>query len=112
MRVLMLTHNMAGIGGNYQRAWSIARGLSGREIEVTLLASRRIPGPRRIESDVSGCRIIQMGDLFPRRLRHSGLSPMDVAGRLAFIRSHPYALVHGMDHRPAVSIPALAGRRR
>jgi glycosyltransferase involved in cell wall biosynthesis len=112
MRVLMLTHNMAGIGGNFQRVWSMARGLAGRGVEVTLLASRRVAGARRIESDKSGIRLVQMGDLFPRRLRHGGLSPMDVAGRLAFIRSRPYDLVHGMDHRPAVSIPALAARRR
>jgi len=112
MRVLMLTHNMAGIGGNFQRAWSIARGLAGRGVDVTLLASRRIPGPWPIESEVTGVRVIQMGDMFPIRVRHGGLSPMDVAGRLAFIRSRRYDLVHGMDHRPAVSIPALAARRR
>ena len=112
MHVLMLTHNMAGIGGNFQRAWSIGRALAARGVEVTLLASRRVAGARRIESDQSGIRVIQMGDLFPRRLRHGGLSPMDVAGRLAFVRSRRYDLVHGMDHRPAVSIPALAARRR
>src|SRR4030065_24628 len=112
MRVLMLTHNMAGIGGNFPRGWSVGRGLPGRGVEGTVLASRRVAGARRIESDMSGIRVIQMGDLFPRRLRHGGLSPMDVAGRLAFITSRRYDLVHGMDHRPAVSIPALAARRR
>ena len=112
MRVLMLTHNMAGLGGSFQRAWSMARGLAEWGVEVTLLASRRSPGLQRIASDVSGIRVIEMGDLFPERLRHGGLSPMDVARRLGFVRSHGYDLVHSFDHRPAVSLPALAARRR
>jgi glycosyltransferase involved in cell wall biosynthesis len=112
MRVLMLTHNMAGIGGSYQRSWSLARGLAGRGVQVTLLASRRRPGWRRVEEVVGGVRVVQMADWLPERVRHGGLSPLDLAGRLDYVRSTRFDLIHGFDHRPAVSLPALHARRR
>jgi len=112
MRVLMLTHNMAGLGGSYQRAWSIARGLSHWGIDVTLLAGRARPGLGLIQENRSGVNVVQVPDLFPWRLRHGGLSPMDMAYRVQFARSRQHDLVHGFDHRPAVSVPALAARRQ
>jgi glycosyltransferase involved in cell wall biosynthesis len=112
MKILMLTYNMAGIGGSFIRAYSLAKSLVHLGYQVTLLASRRFPGRKRIKEEISGVRIIQMADWMPERVRHGGLSPFDVFGRLEHIRRMPYDLVHGFDHRPAVSIPALFARRR
>ena len=55
-----------------------------------------------------------MPDVLPARVRHGGLSPLDVVLRTAAAGSSSCDLVHGFDHRPAVSIPALftRGRRR
>ncbi len=112
MKILMLTYNMAGIGGNFMRVYSLAKSLVHLGYQVTLLASRRFPGRKRIEEEVSGVRIIQMADWMPERVRHGGLSPIDVFGRLEHVSRVRYDLVHGFDHRPAVSIPALFARRR
>ncbi len=108
----MLTYNMAGIGGNFIRVHSLAKSLVHLGYKITLLASRRFPGMKRIEEEVSGVRIIQMADCMPERVRHGGLSPIDVFGRLEHVRRVRYDLVHGFDHRPAVSIPALFARRQ
>lgn len=111
MRILMLTHNMAGIGGSYMRAHSLARALAKLGMDVTLMASRRNCGWKVIRETRDGVQVIQMADFCPKRARHGGLSPIDLLGRLAQANG-PYHLVHGFDHRPAVSITALAVRRK
>lgn len=108
----MLTHNMAGLGGSYQRSWALARGLARWDVEVTLMASRRTPGWGQVEEDAGGVRVVQMADRFRQRVRHGGLSPMDIVGRLGYVRLLRFDVIHGFDHRPAVSLPALAARRR
>ena len=112
VRVLMLTHNMAGIGGSFMRSASLAGALVELGHEVTLLVSRREIGLRRIETVQEGVRILQMPDLLPQRVRHGGLSPIDLSARCRFVLSERFDLIHGFDHRPAVSLPALLGRRR
>jgi len=111
MRILLLTHNAAGIGGSYQRAWGLGRALAGRGHEVHLMAARARPGlrPRRTLED--GVRIWEAPDVFPFRIRHAGLSPLDVAGRLASSARLQVDVVHSFDHRPACSLVALAARR-
>ena len=111
MRVLMMTHNMAGLGGSFMRAHSLAKSLVVLGNHVTLIASRRLPGRHRIEEEIDGVRVIQMADLLPERVRHGGLSPLDLAGRVKHADG-PYDIIHGFDHRPSVSIPALLMRQR
>jgi len=108
----MLTHNMAGIGGSFMRSASLAGALVELGHEVTLLASRREIGLRRIETLQEGVRILQMPDLLPGRVRHGGLSPIDLSARCCLVLQERFDLIHGFDHRPAVSLPALLGRRR
>jgi glycosyltransferase involved in cell wall biosynthesis len=105
MRILLLTHNRAGLGGSFLRGFSIGRALSALGHEVTLVASRGERGFRTLREYASGLEIVQMPDALPARIRHGGLSPMDLLGRLML--SNSCDLVHGFDHRPAVSIPAL-----
>ena len=53
-----------------------------------------------------------MGDLFPSSFRKGGLSPIDFSGRLLHSFSRKYDLIHGFDHRPVVSLPAMVGQFR
>lgn len=110
MRVLMLTHNMAGLGGTYLRAYSLAVPLVAMGHEVTLLASAAQPTLRTREMTVHGVRIIQMGGITPARVRHGGLDPFDGVRRVQHVHAHAYDIVHGFDHRGAVSLPALWAR--
>ena len=112
MRILLLTHNVAGQGGSYQRAWGLGRALAARGHETILLAARVRPGMRSVEGDDQGLRVWQAPDVFPLRVRHGGLSPFDVVGRvIKTLRWRP-DVVHSFDHRPACSLPALAAHRR
>ncbi|MFQ5944212.1 MAG: glycosyltransferase family 4 protein [Anaerolineales bacterium] len=107
----MLTHNMTGIGGSFMRAHSLAKSLANMGHTVTLLASRRFSGLKMISEVHERVQVIQSADILPSRLRHGGLSPMDIAGRMKnAMQAHD--IVHGFDHRPAVSFPALLARRK
>ncbi len=110
MRVFMLTHNMSAIGGSYQRSQSLAKQLARLGNEVTLIASRREPGLRIIVESRDGVRTVQMADLFPERIRHGGLSPIDLLGRTIAVLGAMPDIVHGFDHRPCVSVPPLLAR--
>lgn len=112
MQLLFLTHNCKELGGTYIRAVSLAAALVAAGHEVTLLAGRRVPGAAMLTQIVDGVRVVEMPDALPRRVRHGGLSPVDLAGRVAWAWRHRYDLVHGFDHRPAVDLPARVQRAR
>lgn len=111
MRILLLTQNMAGMGGSYVRTFSLARQLAGFGHAVHVLASRRDPGvrPRTITRD--DVHVTEMPDFAAARLRHGGLSPLDVLGRMSWVSRRSFDVIHAFEHRPAVSFPALVGKR-
>ncbi len=93
------------------RSFSLARQLVPLGYEVTLVASRSTPGLSLRHSNEDGVQQIEMPDLLPRRVRHGGLSPMDILMRSTWLLSKRFDLIHAFDHRPAVILPALIGRR-
>ena len=60
LRILMLTHNIIGIGGSFMRSFSLAKQLVKLKYEVTLLTSRKTIGMRLQIIKQDGVRIIQM----------------------------------------------------
>ena len=112
MRLLFLTHNCQGLGGTYVRAVSLGAALAAAGHEVTLLTGRRVSGFGVAVQQIDGVQVVAMPDALPRRIRHGGLSPLDIAGRLGWAYCHPYDVVHGFDHRPAVDLPARLQRAR
>ena len=54
--------------------------------------------------------MIEVPGLSPLRVRNGGLSALDLVSRLGHVARNDYDLVHGFDHRPTVSLPALAFR--
>jgi glycosyltransferase involved in cell wall biosynthesis len=107
----MLTHNIAGKGGSFMRSFSLAKALVDLGHEVTLLASRRRIGLGLREDNLGGVRVIQMSDFLTEQVRHGGLSPIDLVGRLSHVSGNKYDLIHSFVHRPSASLPALVGRR-
>ena len=106
-RILMLTHQCAGVGGSFMRAVSLARPLLEAGYDMTVIASRSDIGVTTRRSDWHGIHIIEMPDIFPRRIRNAGLSPVDLASRLTHVWRGYYDLFHIFDHRPSASLPAL-----
>lgn len=112
LKVLLLTHNLADVGGSYQRAFSLARQLAALGHTVHLMASRRVPGGGEVATPIDGLHVLEMPDWAPKRLRMGGLSPIDAVGRIRWVLRRRVDVIHAFDHRPAVSMPALLGRLR
>ena len=111
MKILFLTHNLAGVGGNYLRAFSLAREVARRDHAVTLLAGRAVPGLRVRETRLHDVRVVEMPDVLPRRIRHGGLSPVDIAARAFWAPAGRFDVIHAFGHRPAVFLPAWLGHK-
>ena len=57
VRILLLTHNLAGLGGSFQRAHALGRGLAALGHLVTLAAARREPGLRILRESGDGVEV-------------------------------------------------------
>ncbi len=110
MRVLMVAHNVAWQGSAI-RALSLARPLAAMGHELTVIASRGHAGVRVVNELVDGVRLVQLPDLVHGRLRNGGLSPVDLAGRVAHVLRTRYDVVHAFEQRPCATVPALLARR-
>jgi glycosyltransferase involved in cell wall biosynthesis len=106
----MLVHSAVDCG-TFHRALPLARHLVKRGHEVTLFtgAAKRLRSRRKT---IEGVSVKESFDLFPRRARESGFSPLDVVTRLRLLREQRCDLIHCFDHRPAVSFPGLMLARR
>jgi len=111
MRVLLLTQSIADRGGTYARCFSMARGLALRGHHVTVLAASRKRRVFERARQAEGVRVVEMGSLLPERVRHGGLSPLDLLNRFLYVARAKFDLVHGIDHRPTVSFVASAFSR-
>jgi glycosyltransferase involved in cell wall biosynthesis len=112
MRLLLLTHNPAGVGADYIRAVSLGREFAGAGHAVVLIATA--PGLRalRPQGASGGLRELWFRDPSPARLRRSGLSPLEVLRRTRYLARERFDVLIAFGHRPAVSFPALQARRR
>ena len=111
MRVLMLAHNVSERGSAI-RALSIARWLAAAGRDVTVLSGRRHAGLGFTDGAMDGVRLLEPPDLLPYRFRNGGLSPIDLAGRLAHVLRERYDVVHTFEPRPCATLPGLLARRR
>jgi len=107
----MLTYEVAGRGGSYIRAFSLARGLASIGHAVTLLAAPQKVGLATRDHTHDGVRVVQLGDLLPYRVRHGGLSPLELAARLRFVAQLEADVVHAFGHRPTVASTARSCQR-
>ena len=112
MRILYLTHNTTWKGGGaFFRAYHQGRLLVERGHQVTMVCIS--PDRRRgfTEQEAAGVRIIESPDLLPG-LARSGWDLWDTFQRILYLRRHDkYDLIHGLESRPAVALPALYMKR-
>lgn len=107
MRILYLTHNVTWKGGGaFFHAYHQARHLVRRGHHVTVLsiAPTARAGFREFES--AGVRIVETPDLLRGQAR-TGWDPWNVVQRIRYVQDEPVDLVHGLESRPAVALPAL-----
>jgi glycosyltransferase involved in cell wall biosynthesis len=111
MNILMLTYEVTQRGGSFIRAHSLARELVILGHRVTLLSGSRSPNIFLQKKTIDGVKVVEVGDIFPYRFRHDGMSPMQIINRIIHISGKHYDVVHGFGHRPSSSVPALYYRK-
>jgi glycosyltransferase involved in cell wall biosynthesis len=102
----MLVHNLAWRGGAFYHAFGFAKHLAQRGHNLTLLAIAPQERWRFTETYHDGVRVVETPDLLPGMIR-SGWDPWDTFKRAMFLRSRSCDIVHCVDTRPAVILPAL-----
>lgn len=110
MHIAMLVHNITWKGGAFYRAFGFARNLAalGHDVSVLAISPKRRTGV--LETCHEGVRIVETPDLTVGMLR-SGWDPWDALWRTVYLRKTSCDIVHCVDTRPAVILPALWSRR-
>ena len=106
LRILMLVHNVAWRGGAFFHGFGFARQLAKMGHSITLLAISLKERWAFHEEEVEGVRLIMTPDLL-WGIGRTGWDPWDTLRRVLYLRSRDFDLVHAVDTRPAVVLPAL-----
>ncbi len=112
MRILYLTHNVTWKGGGaFFRAFHQARYLVRRGHQVTVLSIAPQSRTAFHQFESEGVRIVETPDLL-RGSARTGWDPWNTLRRIGYLKGEDYDLVHGLESRPAVALPALWLKRR
>lgn len=111
MRILMVLYTPVG-KGTYWRTRPLARELTRRGHDVTLLATpRKRTASFQVSKTRDGTRLVTSPDLLGGPFRY-GWDPLNVLSRLLWSPPDKVDVIHGFESRPTVSLPALLWSRR
>jgi len=110
LRILFVCHNQTRKGGAYYRGLNLGVPLARRGHDVTLMAIHPSERLSVVESEIDGLRVVESPDLLWGSGR-SGWDPWDTLKRTLWIRERRFDIIHTVDTRPAVSLPAIFARR-
>jgi glycosyltransferase involved in cell wall biosynthesis len=110
LRILFVVHNPTRKGGAYYRGLNLGAPLARRGHDVTLMSIHESSRFRLVERELDGVKLVETPDLLWGAGR-TGWDPWNTLRRTAWIRSRHFDVIHTVDTRPAVSLPALWGRR-
>ena len=110
MKLLFICHNQTRKGGAYYRALNLGVPLARRGHDVTLMSIHPSERFGIVERELDGLKVVESPDLLwgPGR---TGWDPWDTLKRTLWIRKRKFDVIHTVDTRPAVSMPALLSRR-
>ncbi len=110
MRILILTHGQYGFKG-VPKIVEYAERLVTLGNSVTLVATSRRNRMRPEAFTRSGVRFLLAPSVLSGGFRQGG-DPYDLVWRLGLLRRESFDVVHAVDSRPTVILPALATSRR
>src|SRR5262245_48281941 len=110
LRILYVVHNQTRKGGAYYRGLNLGVPMARRGHEVTLMAIHPTARWRIVERELDGVNLVETPDLLWGAGR-TGWDPWDMLQRVSWIRRHRFDVIHTVDTRPAVSVPAWLGRK-
>jgi len=105
MKVLQLIHNQQGTGP-HAKVVEQAAALQELGVEVTLLCTSRTAHFNVSETTERGVRVVLAPDLLWGRLRQ-GLDLWNTCCRIRFVGRGSFDVIHAIDARPVVILPAL-----
>jgi glycosyltransferase involved in cell wall biosynthesis len=110
LRILFIVHNPTRKGGAYYRGINLGAPLARLGHEVTLMAIHPNNRLRIVERELDGVRLMESPDLL-WGVGRTGWDPWDTLRRTLWIRGRSFDVIHTVDTRPAVAIPAICGRK-
>lgn len=110
LRILFIVHNATRKGGAYYRGVNLGVPLVRKGHEVTLMTIHPENRVRTVERALDGVNLVESPDLL-WGIGRTGWDPWDTFSRTRWIRDRRFDVIHTVDTRPAVSMPALFGRR-
>jgi glycosyltransferase involved in cell wall biosynthesis len=110
LKILIIVHNQTRKGGAYYRGLNLGVPLARKGHDVTLMSIHPSARLRQVERPLDGVRLVESPDLFWGSGR-TGWDPWNTLRRTLWIRRRSFDVIHTVDTRPAVSLPAILGRK-
>lgn len=110
LRILFVVHNQTRKGGAYYRGVNLAAPLARRGHDVTLMSIHPSARLRLVERELDGVKLVESPDLL-WGVGRTGWDPWNTVRRALWIRRRSFDVIHTVDTRPAVCLPAILGRK-
>jgi glycosyltransferase involved in cell wall biosynthesis len=111
LKVLFIVHNQTRKGGAYYRGQNLGAALARRGHAVTLMSIHPRARLKVVERDLDGVNLVETPDLLWGTGR-TGWDPWNTMMRATWIRRRTFDVIHTVDTRPAVSLPAMLARQK
>jgi glycosyltransferase involved in cell wall biosynthesis len=111
LKILFIVHNQTRKGGAYYRGLNMGVPLARRGHDVTLMTIHPSARFGMVERELDGVKLAESPDLL-WGVGRTGWDPWDTLIRTLWIRKRRFDIIHTVDTRPAVSMPALFGRKK
>jgi glycosyltransferase involved in cell wall biosynthesis len=111
LKILFIVHNQTRKGGAYYRGLNMGVPLARRGHDVTLMTIHPSARLSMVERELDGLKLAESPDLL-FGVGRTGWDPWDTLVRTRWIRKQRFDIIHTVDTRPAVSLPALLGRKK
>ena len=110
LKILFIVHNQTRKGGAYYRGLSLAQPLARRGHNVTLMCIHPTNRLAVEERQLDGVNLVETPDFLWGSGR-TGWDPWGTLRRVVWIRGREFDVIHTVDTRPSVSLPAWLGRK-
>lgn len=110
LRILYVVHNQTRKGGAYYRGLNLGVPMARRGHDVSLMAIHPSARLQVTQRKLDGVNLVETPDLL-WGVGRTGWDPWNTLRRTAWVRKHRFDVIHTVDTRPAVSIPAWLGRK-
>ena len=110
LKILFIVHNTTRKGGAYYRGLNLGAPLARRGHDVTLMSIHESARWRAVERELDGVKLVETPDLLWGAGR-TGWDPWNTFWRIRWVRGGKFDIIHTVDTRPAVSLPAWLGRK-